>query len=120
MLALSEENYISQRFLSEQTGYSLGLVNRCIKKLTDKGYLDEEKHFTETAKNVFLNHSPRNAIILAAGFGMRMVPINMDIPKALLEVRGEILIERLIRQLQAAGVEDIYVVVGFMKETIQT
>lgn len=119
MLALSEENYISQRFLSEQTGYSLGLVNRCIKKLTDKGYLDEEKHFTETAKNVFINHSPRNAIILAAGFGMRMVPINMDIPKALLEVRGEILIERLIRQLQTAGVEDIYVVVGFMKESFE-
>ena len=43
MLALSAESYVSQRFLSEQTGYSLGFVNRCIKNLTDKGYLDEEK-----------------------------------------------------------------------------
>lgn len=119
MLALSAESYVSQRFLSEQTGYSLGFVNRCIKNLTDKGYLDEEKRFTEAAKNVFTNRSPRNAIILAAGFGMRMVPINMDIPKALLEVRGECLIERLIRQLQAAGVYDIYVVVGFMKESFE-
>ena len=51
MLALSEEGYVSQRFLAEQTGYSLGLVNRCIRNLTDKGYLDAEKHFTETAKN---------------------------------------------------------------------
>ena len=119
MLALSAESYVSQRFLSEQTGYSLGFVNRCIKNLTDKGYLDEEKRFTEAAKNVFKNRSPRNAIILAAGFGMRMVPINMDIPKALLEVRGECLIERLIRQLQAAGVYDIYVVVGFMKESFE-
>lgn len=119
MLALSEEGYVSQRFLAEQIGYSLGLVNRCIRNLTDKGYLDAEKHFTETAKNVFINRSPRNAIILAAGFGMRMVPINMDTPKALLEVRGERLIERLIRQLKAAGIEDISVVVGFMKESFE-
>lgn len=119
MLALSEEGYVSQRFMSEQTGYSLGLVNRCIKNLMDKGYLDEEKHFTELAKNVFINCCPRNAVILAAGFGMRMVPINMDTPKALLEVRGERLIERLIRQLHAAGVKDIYVVVGFMKESFE-
>lgn len=47
---------------------------------------------------------------------MRMVPINMDVPKGLLEVRGELLIERMIRQLHRAGIFEIYVVVGFLKE----
>ena len=47
---------------------------------------------------------------------MRMIPINLEVPKGLLEVRGEIIIERLIRQLHEVGVYDIDVVVGFMKE----
>ena len=55
-------------------------------------------------------------MILAAGYGMRMVPINMETPKGLLEVEGEPLIERLIRQLHAVKVKEIYVVVGFKKE----
>ncbi len=58
-------------------------------------------------------------MILAAGFGMRMVPINLVAPKAFLEVRGERLIERLIRQLKEAGITDISVVVGFMKDTFE-
>ena len=61
----------------------------------------------------------RQAVILAAGYGMRMVPINLETPKGLLTVRGEVLIERLIRQLRAAGVNKIRVVVGFMKEAFE-
>ena len=61
--------------------------------------------------------APKNAIILAAGFGMRMVPINLSTPKALLEVNGEPLIERTIKQLNDVGVKDIVIVVGFMKES---
>ncbi len=58
----------------------------------------------------------KNAIILAAGFGMRMVPINFETPKGLVEVNGQPLIERLIEQLQEAGVNNITVVVGYLKE----
>lgn len=45
-----------------------------------------------------------------------MVPINTETPKGLLEIHGEPLIERLIKQLHEVGVSDIYVIVGFMKE----
>lgn len=55
----------------------------------------------------------RNAIILAAGTASRFVPLSAERPKGLLEVKGEILIERQIRQLIEAGVEDIFVVVGY-------
>jgi len=57
-----------------------------------------------------------NAIIMAAGMASRFVPISNECPKALLEVKGEILIERQIRQLIEAGVVKIVVVVGYMKE----
>lgn len=64
-------------------------------------------------------HYHQTAIILAAGFGMRMVPINTMYTKGLLEVNGEPLIERLICQLHEAGVKEIHIVVGFMKESYE-
>lgn len=60
-----------------------------------------------------------NAIILAAGFGMRMIPINQSTPKALLKVNDETLIERIIKQLHQVGIHDIAIVVGFMKENFE-
>lgn len=57
-----------------------------------------------------------NAIIMAAGTSSRFVPLSYEKPKGLLKVKGEVLIEREIRQLQEAGITDITVVVGYMKE----
>ncbi len=57
-----------------------------------------------------------NAIIMAAGISSRFSPISYEYPKALLRVKGEILIERQIKQLKEAGINDITVVVGYKKE----
>lgn len=57
-----------------------------------------------------------NAIIMAAGMSSRFAPLSYEKPKGLLNVKGEILIERQIRQLKEAGITDITVVVGYMKE----
>lgn len=113
---LSIEPYINQRMLAESSGHSLGIVNRSVKSLIESGFLNEQIQMTDKAKTEFINSAPRNAVILAAGFGMRMVPINTEISKGLLEVNGEVLIERLIRQLHEVGITEIYIVVGFMKE----
>lgn len=58
----------------------------------------------------------RNAIIMAAGTSSRFVPLSAEIPKGLLVVRGEILIERQIRQLKEAGIDDITIVTGYKAE----
>ncbi len=58
----------------------------------------------------------KNAIILAAGKSSRFAPFTYEKPKGLFCVKGELLIERQIKQLIEAGVRDIYVVVGYMKE----
>ncbi len=55
-----------------------------------------------------------NAVILAAGLSARFAPLSWEKPKGLLPVRGEVLIERQIRQLHDAGVKDIALVVGYM------
>ena len=57
-----------------------------------------------------------NAVIMAAGTSSRFAPLSYERPKALIEVRGEILIERQIRQLQDAGIQKIYIVVGYKAE----
>lgn len=116
---LLSEPFINQRVLAEACGHSLGVVNRSIKELMKQGYLEEDITLTPRAKTEFDGKAPRKAIILAAGFGMRMVPINLESPKALLEVNGEKLIERQIKQLHEIGIKDIYIVVGFMKEQFE-
>lgn len=107
---------VSQRKLAEQSSVSLGKVNQIISKLKQEKFIDENNNITLKTRNYFKKHHPQNAVILAAGYGMRMVPINTEEPKGLLEVKGETLIERLIEQLHEVGVQDIKVVVGFMKE----
>lgn len=57
-----------------------------------------------------------NAVVMAAGLSQRFAPLSYERPKGLLKVRGEILIERQIRQLLDAGISDITVVVGYKKE----
>lgn len=64
-------------------------------------------------------HKVDNAIITAAGFGSRFVPLSYDIPKGLIEVCGERMVERQIRQLHEAGVTDITIVVGYLKEKFE-
>ena len=113
---LLQEPFINQRILAEVSGHSLGVVNRSIKELIKSNYLDESMYPTANAITEFKQKTPKRAVILAAGFGMRMVPINTELPKGLLEVNGEALIERIIKQLHEVGIKEIYIVVGFMKE----
>lgn len=113
------EPFINQRILSEVSGHSLGVVNRSLKALIKDGYLNDAIKPTERARYEYNTRIPKNAIILAAGFGMRMVPINLTTPKAMLEVNNEPLVERIIKQLHEIGVKDITIVVGFMKESFE-
>ena len=114
--AIISNPYKNQRILSQVSGHSLGIVNRSVKSLINDGYLNTNMTPTKKAMTEIKQKSPRRAIILAAGFGMRMVPINMETPKGLLEIHGEPLIERLIKQLHEVDITEIYIIVGFMKE----
>lgn len=57
-----------------------------------------------------------NAVIMAAGTSSRFAPLSYEKPKALFEVKGEVLIERQIRQLYEAGVPEVIVVTGYKHE----
>lgn len=114
--AIRKNPKVNQREIANQAGYSLGFVNRVVKELQEEKWLSPTGELSKKAKTFIKENQPQRAIILAAGFGMRMVPINTEIPKGLMEVKGEVLIERMIRHLHEVGITDIQVVVGFMKE----
>lgn len=116
---LKTNRFENQRILAENCGYSLGAVNKSLRTLKDEGFIGEDYSLTTKAESLLEEKKPRNAIIMAAGFGMRMVPINLETPKALIEINGESLIERLINQLHEVGIFDITVVVGFLKERFE-
>lgn len=113
---ISHGGFSNQRQLSDETGFSLGLINKSLQSLKDSGLITSDYQLTKKASLLINKSHPKNAVILAAGYGLRMVPINMDCPKGLLTVDGEHLIDRLIKQLKEKGINDITVVVGFMKE----
>ncbi|KRQ16248.1 hypothetical protein AOQ71_06705 [Bradyrhizobium manausense] len=64
-------------------------------------------------------NSPKNAVILAAGFGSRLRPLTDLRPKPLVEVIGTSIIHDALRNLEAVGVEKVTVVVGYRKDAIQ-
>ncbi|MDY4788255.1 MAG: NTP transferase domain-containing protein [Bacilli bacterium] len=94
----------------------LGESDKNVQELINDGYINQ--NFTLNLDKC-QKYKVKKAIILAAGYGLRMLPINDTIPKALISIKGERLIERLIEQLHAVGVYEIYIVVGYMKEKLE-
>lgn len=95
---------------------SVGSVNKAARSLRVAGLLDGEGVPTKNGKAALEPYRVRNAVILAAGMATRLSPLSFERPKAMFEVRGEVLVERQVRQLREAGVDEVVVVVGHMKE----
>lgn len=110
----------SQRQVAEKLSMSLGKANQIVRKLCEQQLIqigpDNVFQITERGIAALEPYKVHNAIIMAAGMSSRFAPLSYEKPKGLLNVKGEILIEREIRQLHEAGIDDITVVVGYMKE----
>ena len=81
-----------------------GLINGDLTQITAKGI------------KALSPYKVDNAVIMAAGLATRLIPLSLEYPKGLFEVKGEKLIEREIKQLKDAGIADITVILGYKKE----
>lgn len=88
------------------------------KELLDSNYIDENGVTDEGYKKLE-EYRVNNAIIMAAGYSARCMPLSNVMPKGLFRIKGEIMIEREIEQLIEAGVTEIIVVTGFMSEKFE-
>lgn len=117
---------ITQREIAATLKISLAYVNQILFSMEQEGFLTTnglpaigKKVLTLKAHTEYDSCKVDNAIIMAAGFGSRFIPLTYAIPKGLLEVFGERMIERQIKQLHEAGIFDITLVVGYLKDTFE-
>ncbi len=117
ILALLTENRtkISQRLIAAMTKMSLGAVNQTIRELTDMGYINNGL-ITSNGLEALEPYRVERAIFIAAGFGWRLAPITLNIPKPLIRVKGVRIIDSLLDAVIAAGIKEIYIVRGYLSE----
>ncbi len=106
---------LTQRELESRTGHSLGTINRVMKELADAGCV-KNAAITSDGLNALEPYRARRAIFIAAGFGTRLVPITFNTPKPLVRVHGVRIIDRLIDACLQAGINEIYIVRGYLGE----
>lgn len=82
---------------------------------TKNGWIKDDK-LTDAAFAALAPYKVDNAIIMAAGRSRRCMPLSNYLPKGLFEIKGETMVERQIKQLRDAGVNQIILVVGYLKE----
>lgn len=113
---------ISQRELAKICSLSLGSVNALLKYALAEKLLykaDNTLLVSDAGLAILQRHKVEQAIILAAGFGSRFVPLSFDTPKGLLKVYNERMVERQIKHLHEVGIYDITIVVGYLKEKFE-
>ena len=112
---MTNKESLTQRQLEDLTGYSLGTVNRTMRELAELGYARDGK-ITNSGVDALEPYRAKRAVFIAAGFGTRLVPITFNTPKPLVRVHGVRIIDRLIDACLQAGINEIFIVRGYLGE----
>ena len=98
-----------------EVGMTKPAVEAILKELVELG-LATESAITEAGRTALEPYRVKRAIFMAAGFGSRMVPVTLNTPKPLVRVKGKRIIDSLLDAVIAAGIEEIYLVRGYLAE----
>lgn len=116
LLYAMKKNGIRQyRALKDASGVSLGYISKAIRLFESNGWVDGDG-ITKQGIAALQPYKVNTAIILSEESPVMNTISNGDRPKGLYTVNGEILVERLIEQIQDAGIEQIVLVLGRGKE----
>ena len=114
--SIAEDRDISLR--ARVFGYRADALEAAKRRVQSEGLLDEAG-ITAKGLEALEPYRVKRVIFLAAGFGSRMVPITINTPKPLVRVHGKRIIETLIDAVLAAGIEEIYIVRGYLGEQFE-
>lgn len=89
------------------------IANELIEKMEDVLKL------TEKGLEALEPYRVKKAVVMAAGFGSRMMPATADRPKPLVTVNGVRILDTLLDALVAVGIHDITIVRGYKKERFE-
>ena len=109
---------LSDEALALRTGLTAEAVVTALTDLTDAGLVRDGK-ITAQGLEALEPYRTRRAIFIAAGFGSRLRPVTLDTAKPLIRVNGTRIIDTLIDNALAAGIEEICVVCGYLGEQFQ-
>jgi len=116
LVALEKDRLaLDAQALAGLTGMDTECVAAIVAELTAQG-LVAENAITEQGVAALAHYKTKRAVFIAAGFGSRLQPVTHTIPKPLVKVNGVRIIDTLIDGVMSAGVEEIYVVCGYLKE----
>ncbi len=97
----------------------MGLVNKAFTELMEMGLIGmngkKEVQITKLGLEA-LTYRVKRAVIIAAGFGSRLVPITLNTPKPLVRVHGKMIVETLLDAIVQAGIPEIVLVRGYLWE----
>lgn len=116
LYTIKKNGLIKYRDLSKLTNVSLGHVSKIVMDFKAQNVIDNSGITLEGIK-LLEPYKVNNAVIMAAGMASRFVPLSLEMPKGLLKVKNEVLIERQIEQLKAKGINEIVIVLGYKKES---
>ena len=109
----------SIRTLSDTLKLSGSIVNSCLRSLSSAELVNQKGDvlgITDAGLAALEPYRVKRAVILAAGFGSRMMPATADRPKPMVTVNGVRIIDTLLDALTAVGITDITLVRGYQKE----
>lgn len=109
------KEHLSQRQMAEALGCSLGKINKLLKTFCEEEYYDG-RAVTEKGLEALEPYRVKRAIFIAAGFGSRLAPITLNTPKPMIRVKGKRIIDTMLDAVQAAGIQEVIIVRGYMGE----
>ncbi len=119
MTALIESDRArGQKVMDGESKFFSKTAQHLLEELTELGFVDNG-NVTEPGINALEPYRVRRAIFIAAGFGSRLAPITFNTPKPLVRVHGVRIIDRLIDACLAVGIDEIYIVRGYLAEQFE-
>lgn len=123
VLAYVEQNggkKISHTEMAEHLHISSRVISKSLKEVEELGLISQnekkELQITKLGLDALEPYRVKRAIILAAGFGSRMIPLTFNTPKPLIRVKGKMMIESLMDAIEAAGIPEVILVRGYLWE----